>query len=137
MPNAFINSGREKRHLRFPVWQEKAKVFHYRDHDLNDIVTAFSQQRAVPLKLKKTYQGEKEVAERSEAQNARETLQAAKERARGRTVNVSPSMKIQMVVGPGEGRATREFEIIWWPELFSNPNHGKLTLRFYISKVVF
>ena len=135
MPNAFINSGREKKHLRPPVWREKSNVFHYRDHDLDDIVNALGQQSAVPLTLKKTYVGNKEVEERIEPQNAREALEAAKERARRGTANVSPTMKIQMVVGPGEGRLTREFEVIWWPELFSSTNHGKLTLRFYISKV--
>ena len=135
MPNAFINSGREKKHLRPPVWREKSNVFHYTDHDLDDIVNALGQQSAVPLTLKKTYEGNKEVEERIEPQNAREALEAAKERARRATANVSPTMKIQMVVGPGEGRLTREFEVIWWPELFSSTNHGKLTLRFYISKV--
>ena len=53
--------------------------------------------------------GNKEVEERIESQNAREALEAAKERARSGTANVSPTMKIQMVVGPGEGRLTREF----------------------------
>ena len=100
------------------MWKEKSKVFQYKIHDLNDIVTALNQQSDVPLKLKKTYLGDKEVAERREPQNAREALEAAKERARGRTANVSASMKIQMAAGHGEGRATREFEIIWWPQLF-------------------
>ena len=68
MPNAFMNSGREKRHLRPPVWREKSNVFHYRDHDLNDIVTALGQQSAVPLKLKKTYLGNTEVEERNKPQ---------------------------------------------------------------------
>ena len=135
IPNAFINSGREKRHLRPPVWREKSNVVHYRDHDLDDTVNALGQQSAVPLKLKKTYVGNKEVEEKIEPQNAREALEAAKERARRGTANVSPTMKIQMVVGPGEGRLTREFEVIWWPELFSSTNHGKLTLRLYISKL--
>lgn len=66
MPNAFINSRREKRHLHLPVLREKSNVFHYRDHDLNDMVTALGQQSAVPLKLKTTYLGNKEVEERNE-----------------------------------------------------------------------
>lgn len=135
MPNAVINSGREKRHLRPPVWREKTNVFHYRDYDLSDIVTALCQQSAVPLKLKKTYLGNKEVEERNKPQTAKEALETAKERAKRGTAKVSPTLKIQMVVGPGEGRLTREFEVIWWPELFSSTNHGKLTFRFYISKV--
>ena len=68
MPNAFINSGREKKHLRPLVWREKSNVFHYRDHDLDDIVNALGQQSAVPLTLQKTYVGNKEVEERIEPQ---------------------------------------------------------------------
>ena len=80
MPNAFINSCREKRHLRPPVWREKSKVLQYRNHDLNDIVTALNQQSGVPLKLKKTYLGDKEVAERREPQNALEGSQRESKR---------------------------------------------------------
>ena len=57
-------------------------------------------------------------------------------RAHNKTANKNPTMQIQMVVGHGEGRTTREFEVIWWPDLISVNGHGKLTLRFYISKVL-
>jgi len=43
---------------------------------------------------------------------------------------------VPLIVAREEGRAMREFEIIWWPELFSNTNHGNMTLRFYVSKVL-
>ena len=116
MPNAFINSGREKRHLHAPVWREKSNVFHYRDHDLNDIVTALGQQSAVPLKLKKTYLGNNKVEERNEPQNARDALEAAQERAKSGTANVSPTMQVQMIIRPGKGRLPRECEVICWPQ---------------------
>ena len=45
------------------------------------------------------------------------------------------TMQMQIVVAHGERRATREFELIWWPNIFSSNNSGKLSLRFYISKV--
>lgn len=92
MPNAVINSAREKRHLRPPVWRETSKVFQYRDYDINNIVTAFGQHSNVPLELKKTYLGDKEIAESSMPQNGREALEAAKERARRGTINKSPTM---------------------------------------------
>ena len=138
MPNAFINNAREKRHLRPPVWKEVSKVLHYRDFYMADIVTALGERSGVPLKLKRTYAGDKEVGERSSTLTGRQALEAAKARARGPvTGSQSPTMQLQVIVERGEGRATREFEIIWWPELFSNSNHGKLTLRFYVSKVLF
>lgn len=72
MPNAFLNIAREKRHFCPPVWREKAKVLHYRNHDINDVISALGQQSAIPLALKKCYVGDKELAERNEPQNARQ-----------------------------------------------------------------
>lgn len=103
-----------------------------------DIVTALGERSGVSLNLKRTYAGDKEVGESIIPLTGREALEAAKTRARGAvTSSQSPTMQLQVIVGRGEGRATREFEIIWWPELFSNSDHGKLTLRFYVSKVLF
>ena len=136
MPNAFINSARERRHLRPPVWREKSRVFHYKDHEVNDVISALSYQSSVPLELKKSYRGNMEVAASNELLTAQQALQAAKERARSKKSSTIPTRQIEIVVGNGEGRATREFEVIWWPDLFSDNKHGKLTLRFYVSKVI-
>lgn len=136
MPNAFINRAREKRHLRPPVWREKSKVFHYRDHYLNDVISALGKQSAVPLTIKKSYLGDKEIAPRNEPQDAHQALEQAKEKARNKIINNTSTMQIEMVFGLGKGRASREFEVIWWPDLFSSASHGKLTLRFYVSKVL-
>ena len=97
MPNAFINSDGEKRHLRPPLWREKAKVYHYRDYEVNDVISALGQQSSEPLKLKRSYLGDKEVSTRNEPQNARQALQEAKERARSKTI-MTPSIQIEIVV---------------------------------------
>lgn len=136
MPNAFINSIREKRHLRPPVWRETSKVLSYRDYHISDLVDALQKRSGVKLHIKKAYLGDKESAFTDE-QDGRTALEAAKARAHARTANKSPTLQIQIVVGRGEGRATREFELLWWPEMFSTNRHGKLTLRFFVSKVNF
>ena len=136
MPNAFLNSTGEKRHLRPPVLRLTSRVFLYGNYDINDLVTAFTERGSEPLKLNKTYLGDKEVAENSMPLNGREGLEAAKERPRSGMAIKSPTLQLQIVVGRGQGRATREFEIIWWPGLFTSSTHRKLTLRFYVSKVL-
>lgn len=138
MPNAFPNSVRDRRHLRPPVWKETSRVLHYRDYHISDVVAALEQRSGVTLHLRKSYLGDKEVTDCTQEQlgTGRDALEAAKEKAHGRTAQ-SPTLWIQIVVGCGEGRATHEFELIWWPEMFSATKHGKLTLRFYVSKVIF
>ena len=76
------------------------------------------------------------MAERNMPLNGLQALDAAKEQAKNGMTIKSPTLQLQIVVGRGQGRATREFEIIWWPGLFTSSIHEKLTLRFYISKVL-
>lgn len=107
MADAFINSTREKRHLRPPVWREVSKVLLYKDFYIADIVTALDEHSEAPLNLKRTYVGDKEVGESSGPVNGREALEAAKATARGGvTSSQSPTMQLQVIVGRGEERAT-------------------------------
>ena len=135
MPSAFINSARKKRHLRPPIWKETSRVLHFRSYEIEDIV-ALGEQSGFRLFLKKTYLGDKEVPKCTK-EDRKTALERAKARAHGPTANKSPTLQIQIVVGRGEGRTTREFELIWWPEMFSTSKHGKLTLRFSVSRVNF
>jgi len=105
---------------------------HYGTYEIGDIVAALSQPSGMTLLLKKSYLGEKEVSE-CPKDDAKTALEVAKEKQQ----IDSTTLQIQIVIGGGEVKATREFEIIRWPEMFSTSNHGKVTLRFYVSKVVF
>lgn len=67
-----------------------------------------------------------------------EQLQAAKNRrfwaASAERAN-HPNYEGTLEVSQGDGRTTREVELIFWPGLFSATNHGKLTVRFFVKKV--
>ena len=45
------------------------------------------------------------------------------------------SSKSCLVVGLGEGRATQEIELIWWPYLYPVTEHGHLVVRMFIEKM--
>ena len=61
MPNALVNSVKEKRHLRPPVWREASKVLSYKDYNIRDIIDAPEKRSGVKLQCKKAYQGDKEI----------------------------------------------------------------------------
>lgn len=61
-----------------------------------------------------------------------DALAFAKQRARQQATR--PTSRSIMEVGLGEGRKTREVELIWWPRLYSHSYYGKLTVRFYVRK---
>ena len=86
MPNAFLNSTRERRHLCPPVWKDTAKVMHYRTYEIGDIVAALGQRNGVTLQLKKSYLGEKEVSE-CPKDDGRTALEAAKAKVHGQATS--------------------------------------------------
>jgi len=134
IPSAFVNTVREQRHLRPPVYREKATAITYRIFDIEEVQKALHRQSKVELQLKKTYLGDEVVLPLR--LTGRAAIDAAKAQAHGKYVPlVLPSMEVQIVVGEGEGRATREFEMIWWPNMYSSNKHGKLVFRYYVAKV--
>ena len=70
--------------------------------------------------------------------SAEEEILRAKQRAHvlGRK-SKRPSSKTSLIVGYGEGRATREIEIIWWPDLYSMSEHGQMVIRIFLEKCEF
>lgn len=49
-------------------------------------------------------------------------------------VEQTPTSRISLVVSEGEGKATREAKIIYWPELYKATRCCKFQLRFYVMK---
>ena len=85
------------------------------------------------------FSGREEVIGR-ESNDPVDELQAAKNRSYWSTANkVQPdkrtNYKATLDVSEGEGRRTREVELIWWPELFTATKQGKFAVRFFIKKV--
>ena len=70
--------------------------------------------------------------------SAEEEIARAKKRATEHGVKRKrPSSKTSLIVGHGEGRATREVELIWWPALYKMSEHGQLIIRFFLEKCEF
>lgn len=72
------------------------------------------------------------------ALTAEEEIQRAKQRAHtpGQK-RKRPSSKSCLVVGLGEGQATWEIELIWWPDLYPVTEHGQLVVCMFIEKCEF
>lgn len=61
----------------------------------------------------------------------RDKIALAKAHARGETSDNRPTSYSSLVVGTGEGRATRESELIWWLDLDTSVlNYGKLSFTY-------
>ena len=112
-------------------------------YSLTSFTDALHEQTLLKLNDTSWYGDLQEEEKRSDL-SPREELQAAKNRSFLSTVRNESSgdlstkrltAKASLGVGPGQGRTTREVEVIWWPDLYSTTRNGKLSIRFYIKKV--
>ena len=107
----------------------------YRFFDLTEFKQAFARQNILSLKERVRWNGELEVTERNEECDPRQALLAAKSKAHGCAPKTRITCISNLVVGPGEGRATREVDLIWWPNLYNTALLGKMCIRLYVSRV--
>lgn len=118
-------------HMRPPMLMRETQKFSYKMFAISGIKDVFPD-----LAISKTYQG----TEETQADNEAFDPIAALEEARKRAEIQNPSTNQQecfsnLVIGEGESRATREFELQWWPYLYKS-SYGKLTFRFYVEKTI-
>ena len=136
LPSGFVNRVTERPHWKPPVWKGCARQISWKCYNIEEVKQAFDKS-SIPLVASKCFNGLEEVAEIP--LSGTQAIALAKARASGiRTaVNKQPTCKASLVVGEGEGRATREFEIIWWPDLYSTPQRGKIAFHYYVGKALF
>ena len=60
-------------------------------------------------------------------------LEIAKQRASN--TGSKPTSRSTIEISLGEGRCTREVELIWWPALYTSSRYRKLTVRFFVMKI--
>ena len=109
-------------------------IVQYKTFNVEDVLHALHEQQRVALCLRKSFNGTKELNVDPAPLSGLEALAAAKNQTAAFR-STRPSQRSVITIGPGNGRSTREFELIWWP-LYAQTSSGFLTLRFYIGKVI-
>lgn len=130
MESVSLNAVKECKHLKPPMWKEKVVRMSFKTEDIGDVQRALSEQTMVDLCLSKAYNGTTELASSALQLSGRAALEAAKEK---RTAQQA-TLQSQIIIGEGQGRATRECELIWCP-MFDTSTNGILTVRVYVAKV--
>lgn len=138
LKSAFLNKIDERSHWRPPVWRKKTRQFSWKCFVQEEVEAVFNDS-STPLTTKKSFRGDQEIDDCNPVRlTGMSAIAQAKANASGLTGqrNQQPTCRASLVVGYGEGRATREFEVIWWPDIYSNQQRGKLALRLYVAKVI-
>ena len=129
------NAIRNQHHWRAPILCSSARKVTYRLFDLDILKVALEKQNTVTLQEQVQWNGDTQVTDYRSEMDPREALAAAKNRAQRKTLKGRITCKSNLVVGHGEGRATRELDLIWWPNLYNTVELGKMCIRLYVSRV--
>lgn len=131
-----LHQVRDVKHFKQPIHHEITRRFSYRIYDLDMVRNVLADQEIVRLQMSAAFSHGVEV-NFQRFTNTVEAVEAAKQRAFSRfTTRLQsepqiPTSRSGIVISTGVGRATRELELIWWPNMFQScRDYGKLTLRF-------
>lgn len=126
---------RSQHHWRAPVLSPSTRRVTYRFFDLSEIKHALEKQNIISLKERVTWDEDSQLTGGCEEADPMQTLIAARGKALGSTPKTRITCISNLVVGYGEGHATREVDLIWWPNLYSAACLGKMCTRLYVSRV--
>ena len=110
---------RNQQHWRAPILSPSARKITYRLFDLNTLRLELEKQNTVILKEQVSWSGDKQVSDNLPEMDLMEALAAAKSQAHGKAPKDRITCKSNFIVGYGEGRATRELDLVWWPNLYN------------------
>jgi len=132
-----VHSMRRVPHKKPPFYSASTKHISYKVFSIVPFADALHEQNEVELKESVLFSGREEVMGR-ELNDPVDELQAAKKHSYWSTAEtVQPdkraNYKATLDVSEGEGRSTREVELIWWPELFTTTKQGTFSVRFFIE----
>lgn len=127
-----LDSVREVKHCRQPIFKRITRRFSCKIFDEESFRRLLDEQDVLQFRRRALFRNHEEVEDISNMV-AEEALELAKQRARNRTA-AKPTSRSVIEIGIGEGRCSREVELIWWPGLYSSSQYGKLTVRFFVRK---
>ena len=136
--NIQVNAVRDMSHKSQPSYQGTTRKISYKTYDLDPFIEAL-EESDIDLNTEILFAGNKQCKANSSAVplSAEEEILRANDRAYAPLQSNRPSSKSSLIVGYGEGRATREIEIIWGPGLYTYTKHGQLVVRMFIEKCEF
>ena len=129
------NAIRNQHHWRAPISCSSVRKVTYRLFDLSILKVALEKQNTVTLQEQVQWNGDTQVTDYPSEMDPREALAAAKNRAQGKNFKGKITCRSNLVVGHGEGRATHELDLIWWPNLYNAVVLGKMCIRLFVSRV--
>ena len=117
----------------------KTEKISYKVYDINAVKNELDEQRDLKLRETAAFRHFVEIDDKdsiSEKLSMKEKIARMKASSKiGYVERIQvPTSRSSLVISDGEGRCTREMEMIYWPKLYPFSTHYKFQLRFFIQK---
>lgn len=103
----------------------------YEFHRLDNAIAASE----LPLNRSVNWKGMEMIKQQEQQQELDPIQELAAAKQRSSSSGQGVTCRSCILIEEGQGRATRELELIWWPDLYSCYDYGKMCLRIFVSKV--
>ena len=123
-------------HRKLPYRSSTTKIS-YKMYDMRWMERILNQQKEIPLKTEETYSGHESFKRGGTMEERKAMARSAGLAGFLSSLQKRPTSVSKVVCKEKEGRATRELELIWWPNLLKGSGCGKFQLRFLCTKDYF
>jgi len=134
-----IDSIRRVSHKRPPSYHQSSKRISYKGYDIQALRDCIHEQQLVQLKESALFSGIHEIQGQEKNMSIDDEIEAAMRcdpwNSNRDVEHRRPTLHTSIEVAEGEGRITREIEIVWWPDVFDCSGNGRLFLRYYLKKI--
>ena len=112
------------------MWTPCTQLISWKYFEMDEVGAAF-EESSIPLAITRAYYGQEEVND-TILSNLRgvSAIVHAKAQASGSVSYKQPTCRASLIIGEGQERFSRKFELIWWPDLFSQQERGKVFFAF-------
>lgn len=106
----------------------------YKMYDIQLMTGVLTRQEYIPMKTHETYAGNASIQKGGSMEERKAMARSSGLAGFQSSIQKHPTSMSKVICKEKEGRATREFELIWWPRLLKSSMCGKFQLRFFVQK---
>ena len=120
-------------HRKLPYRSNTIKIS-YKMYNIQWMREILNQNEGIPLKTEETYSGNQSFSKGGSMEERKAMARSSGLAGFINGLQNRPTSISKVVCKEKEGRATRELELIWWPNILQRSRCGKFQLRFYVQK---
>ncbi|KAL9961992.1 hypothetical protein ACROYT_G002024 [Oculina patagonica] len=122
-------------HRKLPYRSSTIKIS-YKMYNIQWMREILNQNEGMQLKTEETFSGLQSIPKGGSLEERKAMARSSGLAGFLNSLQKRPTSMSKVVCKEKEGRATRELELIWWPNILQSSACGKFQLRLYVQKAL-